>query len=407
MTKPKIGILHYSCPPVIGGVESVIGSHVDLLTSHGYSVKIIAGEGERFNKEIALDKIALIRSQNKDVQDSLKNIKTNESEFNSIVDKISEKLTSSLKDIDICFIHNVLTMHFNLALSWALKNIAENDPKTRFINWVHDCTPVNPDYSEEASNKDYPWNILETKINNMKYVCISELRQKQASDLYGISPDKIDVIPNGIDIDSFLDLSPFASDVFIKENVSEYDIIAFTPTRILKRKNLELGVALVKSIITKGRSIKWMISGAPDPHNIKAVEYFNTIKELIKNNDLDKNIIFLSEKYNKDLSFDDIKGIYRISDILFFMSRQEGFGIPPLEAALCNIPSVCSNIPPLQAVGKDDVLYVKLENEDLDKKAIELISYLENRLEYRLNKRTIKTYPWQIIFKKKIEPLLN
>ena len=44
--KPRIVILHYSCSPVVGGVESVIAEHARLLVDNGYAVTVIAGEGE-------------------------------------------------------------------------------------------------------------------------------------------------------------------------------------------------------------------------------------------------------------------------------------------------------------------------------------------------------------------------
>ena len=46
MNETSTAILHYSASPVIGGVEAVIDAHVHLLTEAGYSVAVIAGQGE-------------------------------------------------------------------------------------------------------------------------------------------------------------------------------------------------------------------------------------------------------------------------------------------------------------------------------------------------------------------------
>src|SRR5262245_37927552 len=48
----KIGILHYSAWPVIGGVETVIRQHAQLLSRHGHEVSIFSGEGAAFSKQI-------------------------------------------------------------------------------------------------------------------------------------------------------------------------------------------------------------------------------------------------------------------------------------------------------------------------------------------------------------------
>jgi hypothetical protein len=43
--KPPIAILHYSAPPVVGGVEAVIAAHVKTFQEAGYPVTVIAGRG--------------------------------------------------------------------------------------------------------------------------------------------------------------------------------------------------------------------------------------------------------------------------------------------------------------------------------------------------------------------------
>ena len=48
----KIAIIHYTSWPVIGGVESVIRQHAQLMTRQGHEVAIICGEGAAFDKQI-------------------------------------------------------------------------------------------------------------------------------------------------------------------------------------------------------------------------------------------------------------------------------------------------------------------------------------------------------------------
>src|SRR4051812_22411092 len=42
----RIAILHYTCPPVAGGVERVMMDHARLFAAHGHAVTIVCGEGE-------------------------------------------------------------------------------------------------------------------------------------------------------------------------------------------------------------------------------------------------------------------------------------------------------------------------------------------------------------------------
>ena len=41
-----IAILHYSAPPVVGGVEAVIQAHAQTFVQAGYPVTVVAGRGE-------------------------------------------------------------------------------------------------------------------------------------------------------------------------------------------------------------------------------------------------------------------------------------------------------------------------------------------------------------------------
>ncbi len=42
----RIAILHYACPPVLGGVESILSTHARLLARAGHRPFLLAGRGE-------------------------------------------------------------------------------------------------------------------------------------------------------------------------------------------------------------------------------------------------------------------------------------------------------------------------------------------------------------------------
>ncbi len=50
----NIAILHYSVPPIVGGVESVIAHHARLMAADGHSVRLIAARGESLSEDIRL-----------------------------------------------------------------------------------------------------------------------------------------------------------------------------------------------------------------------------------------------------------------------------------------------------------------------------------------------------------------
>src|SRR3989304_195058 len=52
-TNMNIAILHYSVPPIVGGVEGVIAHHARLMAADGMSVRLISARGESLGEKIS------------------------------------------------------------------------------------------------------------------------------------------------------------------------------------------------------------------------------------------------------------------------------------------------------------------------------------------------------------------
>ena len=63
----KIALLHYSAPPVVGGVESVLGHHARLLADAGHEVRIVAGRGEQIDPRIPFIHLPMADSRHPEV----------------------------------------------------------------------------------------------------------------------------------------------------------------------------------------------------------------------------------------------------------------------------------------------------------------------------------------------------
>ena len=63
------------------------------------------------------------------------------------------------------------------------------------------------------------------------------------------------------------------------------------------------------------------------------------------------------------LADSDLRALYTSADVLFFPSLAEGFGFPPVQAALCGVPAVVSDIGVLREVLGDSVVFVNPRNE--------------------------------------------
>ena len=74
---------------------------------------------------------------------------------------------------------------------------------------------------------------------------------------------------------------------------------------------------------------------------------FKKLQSLRKSLSLERNVLFLAELVPEFLPDEVVSDFYKLADALFLPSREEGFGIPVLEAGLSGIPIFCADILPL------------------------------------------------------------
>lgn len=405
MPKPSIAIIHYSSPPVIGGVEFILAAHAREMLEHGYRVKVIAGKGERFHKDIPVNIIPgadSLSKVNKEINAELGKDRVS-ARFYRLTDSIYRELTRELKNVDLGIIHNVLTMHFNLSFTVALESYIRKHPGKEFIAWCHDATFNDPVYRKKAKDK-YPWNVIAKPIPKVRYIAISRVRRKQLSQLFKVNPRKITVVPDGIDHRSFLNLDTKVLKLFQKFDLFDQELVMFLPTRILKRKNLELAIKITRELNKRLKSAL-IITGPPDPHNIDSMRYYHSLKSLRNKSRMKKKIIFLYEERIR-VSYAMLRSFYLLCDMLLFPSSQEGFGLPLLESGLVKLPVACANIPPLKEVGEKDVHYLDLKKSP-GELASGIIKYYKRQPAIPMFKKVLRSYTWESVFTQKIEPLLK
>jgi glycosyltransferase involved in cell wall biosynthesis len=115
---------------------------------------------------------------------------------------------------------------------------------------------------------------------------------------------------------------------------------------------------------------------------------------------------FLAELTDSFLPNEVIADFYRIADALFLPSREEGFGIPILEAGLAGLPIFCSDIPPLRSLGG---IYATYFSPDADPQELAklIADQLSSNPVIRLRTDLRKQYTWERIYMEKIAPLLE
>ncbi len=402
----KVGLIHYSCPPVVGGVEEVLNNQAVILQRLGHSVRVLSGMGGGEGLPYSVQIEPLISSNNAFINKVHEGLKRGDKEIlKDVSDKILELIKKWAKGLDVIIAHNVLQMPFNLALTIALRRIADTGD-IPIVSWAHDSPYFYPHYPEFLEKE--PWNILKKPHPNICYVTISEYRKKLFEEK-GINA-KWRVIPNGIDPVSFFYLKEESIKLAKELRLFERDLVFVQPSRITPRKNIELSIHIVRGIKLSGYDILLLLTGAYDPHERKAVSYYRRLKYWISNLGLSDNIAILAEYVFKDgkrLTLDRvlIRDLYLMADMLLMPSKDEGFGLPLLEAGMIKLPIACSKIPPFEEIG-EDVCFFDLQDPPM-LTAGRILEYLARINTHKMFKRSVREYTLENICKNKLIPLLK
>src|SRR3984893_4869158 len=158
----RVGLLHYTCPPIIGGVETILYEQATRLAARGFPVTILSGRGGPLpDRKVA--KLAIIPeldSRETAVSAVREALDRGEipSEFATLRANIIERLSTELAELDVLVVHNALTLHFNLPLTAALWTIPQNTPPPNTPQ-PHHTTPHNPT-PPPRKHEGEPWQLL-------------------------------------------------------------------------------------------------------------------------------------------------------------------------------------------------------------------------------------------------------
>jgi len=164
---------------------------------------------------------------------------------------------------------------------------------------------------------------------------------------FGFREDQIVVVPHGVDLDTF-NLITFEEKKNIrnKYKIKDDDFILTNISAMFTNKGVESLIAAYGILKKKNKNLKLILKDQSDLYNIRANAI---IKRVFDSSFNEKYNIFNDEMYNdiiiisKNLSFNELREIYSITDCYVSPYTAEGFNLTPLEAAACGTQIVVTN----------------------------------------------------------------
>jgi glycosyltransferase involved in cell wall biosynthesis len=405
----KICLLHYSAPPVVGGVESVLAEQAQRLAQAGHTVRVSAGRGAAWSAAVEFVPVPLMDSRHPEVLAVKAHLDRGQvpAEFDRLQAALADALRPALAAAEVVIAHNIGSLSKNLALTAALHELAAAPGAARLVLWHHDLAWTTPRYRAEL-HPGHPWDLLRIAWPGATQVVVSALRQRELAQLMGLALDQIHIIPNGIDARRFFKLEAQTTELMRRLDLFQAAPLLLLPVRVTRRKNIELALRMLAHLRRELPAAQLVVTGPLGPHNPANVEYFAQLTALRAELGLAEAAHFLCEQAEGFLPDSVIADFYRLADALFLPSREEGFGLPILEAAFSRLPIFCTDTPgmPSRELGGAEAAYFS-PDDDPAAVAQLVAAYLAASPLYRLAVRARSHYSWERIYHDHLEPLLN
>lgn len=255
-----------------------------------------------------------------------------------IKDKLSDLYNEGiLMDIGLIVVHG----YFLAEAALFAKEIL-NVPLVYHAHTVYALGP-----QKDASNLKAIHSAEEKLCNTAsEIIAVSEYLKNLLIESFNISEDKVTVISKGVDIKKYdsIDAQP---------DEGYYRILYVG--RISEEKGIEvLLLALKKTISVLSQKVFLFIAGTASNDL-----YLAHIKKIIKNLELQRNVVFLGFVNQNNLILE-----YKISNVVVVPSFEETFGRVAIEAMAARRPAIVSNVGGLGPIIRNNVTGYKFRAGD-------------------------------------------
>ena len=350
MHKLKIALLSYRSAPFSGGQGIFVKELSNALLKRGHEIDIISGPPmpmlEPGIKLIKLEGLNLFETfsfrdrllklwnkKDKDFLDYYDFFKTLIGGFPEMFSfgERAKKHLSQKKDYDIVI--------DNQSLSSGMLEIQKNYP---FVEIIHH--PITKDFKYDLiysngyiqrffKKRWYSFLKMNKKVApKLKKIITPSLNSKKDIELdLKIEPNRIDVIPNGLDLT-----------VFKKNNVLERERfkIVTVASADIPLKGLDTTLKAISLILDKYPNTKLSVVGNPRENG--------HTERLIRQLNLTNHVSFKTNLSKEEVAYE-----YQSSSLAVISSLYEGFGFPAAEAMACGTPIISSNSSALPEIVQD------------------------------------------------------
>lgn len=407
----RIALLHYTAPPVVGGVERVLLGQARALAEAGHEVRLLTGRGgpsagRQLRGGPSVVRLPRIDPRHRDVVAVQRALAAGRvpATFEPLVERLADDLRGAVREIDVLLAHNVCSLDLNLALTTALRRVSSESTFPPLVAWHHDLAWAMPRYRARLHD-GAPWDLLRSAWPGVWTVTISEARRSAWLALTGGDADDIVVVPNGVERDPWAAIDPRTRRILGEPGLPPSAILLLAPVRITPRKNLGYAIRVVAAARRRGHDVHLVVSGPPDPHDRGATAHLSELRRLAEDLQVGEAVCFAGAPPGRAPSDRVMRDLFLLADAILLTSIDEGFGLPLLEAAAARLPIFCADLPVLREITGREATFLAPDVEP-DRAADVIVRELGRDRAHVLATRLRTSHGWPAVYARHIEPLL-
>ncbi|HAA43149.1 MAG TPA: glycosyltransferase family 1 protein [Ruminiclostridium sp.] len=384
----RVLMLSWEYPPrIVGGISRVVHGLAQKLGERGNEVHVITC-WEMGTKEFEKDKDVYIhRVHSYDVTP------------NNFVDWVLQ-LNFSLLEHSIKLINETGKFDIIHAHDWIVAFAARVLKHSYFIPLI--STIHATEYGRNCGIHDDTQRYINSvewwmAYESWRIIVNSEYMKEEVKHVFQVPEDKIDIIPNGVDLDKF---DGYEKDMdFRRKYARDNEKIIFFVGRLVNEKGVHVLIDSVPKVLQYYNDAKFVIAGkGPQLEHLKAKANYMGVSHKVY--------------FTGYVSDEELSKIYKCADVAVFPSLYEPFGIVALEGMVANVPVVVSDTGGLSGIVEHGVDGMKSYTGNANSLADSILEILHKpdkaeKMKENALKKVHSIYNWKVITDKTIEVYKN
>jgi len=378
MDKLKVLMLSWEYPPrVIGGLATHVKHLTDELRDIGVEIVLLTCNypGAPETEELGNMTVRRIESYTAPTPDFASWILL----MNLTMEREAVKTIRELGNVDIVHAHDWLVAKPAISI----KHLC----RVPLISTIHSTEQgrrrgLHSDYHRMIHQIEW-WLTYES----WKVICCSNYMRDEVVRFFNTPPDKIAVIPNGVDVSKF-EACACSKDLRSRYAVENEKIILYVG-RLVPEKGVNVLLGAMPGVLRSHPEAKLVVVGEG--------YYKEELMRISSQMNISPKVYFTG--YVDDGT---LRSLYKCASVAVFPSLYEPFGIVALEAMASGVPVIVSNTGGFSEIVENDVNGLKVEPNNSDELSHAISYLLDNpdvaeRLKREALIKVETTYNWRSI----------